>query len=189
MERQQAMSHANEDDHENGGGGGGGGESGGDSGCEMSPSSGGINNANGAAGHASTEKLERDIVSSTIVIKVGTSSLVRPDADPPCLWLSQLSRVCEVAADLTALGHKVCLVTSGAVGVGCQLLGLKNKPTEVAQKQALAAVGQQHLMRYYDEIFSALGRKCGQVLITLENVARYGNIHTYIAFMNTHGHS
>lgn len=108
----------------------------------------------------------------TIVIKVGTSSLVRPNADPPCLWLSQLARVCEVAADLTSMGHKVCLVTSGAVGVGCQMVGLRNKPTDVAQKQALAAVGQQHLMRYYDEIFSALGRKCGQVLITLENVAK-----------------
>ena len=28
------------------------------------------------------------------------------------------------------------------------------------------------IFRYYDEIFSALGRKCGQVLLTLENVAR-----------------
>ena len=120
--------------------------------------------------------------SSTIVIKVGTSSLLRPNADPPCLWLSQLSRVCEVAADLTSNGHRVCIVTSGAVGVGCQLLGLRNKPQDVAQKQALAAVGQQHLMRYYDEIFSALGRKCGQVLLTLDNVAKR---NSYLNAQNT----
>lgn len=49
------------------------------------------------------------------------------------------------------------LVSSGAVGVGCQRLGLVNRPSELAKKQALAAVGQVHLMRYYDDLFSACG--------------------------------
>ena len=49
------------------------------------------------------------------------------------------------------------IVSSGAVGVGCQRLGLAARPAGLAQKQALAAVGQQHLMRYYDDFFSALG--------------------------------
>lgn len=34
------------------------------------------------------------------------------------------------------------IVTSGAVGVGCQRLGLATKPSQLAKKQALAAVGQ-----------------------------------------------
>lgn len=51
----------------------------------------------------------------------------------------------------------VIIVSSGAVGVGCQRLGLEVRPSLLAQKQALAAVGQQHLMRYYDDFFSALG--------------------------------
>lgn len=42
------------------------------------------------------------------------------------------------------------IVTSGAVGVGCQRLGLKTRPTELAKKQALAAVGQVHLMKFYE---------------------------------------
>ncbi len=49
------------------------------------------------------------------------------------------------------------LVSSGAVGVGCQRLGLTERPTVLAQKQALAAVGQVHLMRFYEDLFHALG--------------------------------
>jgi glutamate 5-kinase len=51
----------------------------------------------------------------------------------------------------------VILVSSGAVGVGCQRMGLEERPTLLAQKQALAAVGQLHLMRCYDDLFSTLG--------------------------------
>ena len=54
-------------------------------------------------------------------------------------------------------GHHVILVTSGAVGVGCQRMGLTSRPTQLARKQALAAVGQVHLMKYYEDFLSALG--------------------------------
>ena len=54
-------------------------------------------------------------------------------------------------------GHRVVMVSSGAQGVGCKRLGLPVKPTGLAQKQACAAVGQPHLMRFYDDFFSALG--------------------------------
>lgn len=56
-----------------------------------------------------------------------------------------------------AAGHKIVLVSSGAVGVGCLQLGLEHRPTELARRQALAAAGQIHLMRYYDDFFSAVG--------------------------------
>ena len=49
------------------------------------------------------------------------------------------------------------IVSSGAVGVGAQRLGLKSRPSKLPQKQALAAVGQVHLMRFYDDFFSAIG--------------------------------
>jgi glutamate 5-kinase len=54
-------------------------------------------------------------------------------------------------------GYDVVLVSSGAVGVGCQRMNLVTRPTEIAKKQALAAVGQVHLMRYYEDLFSACG--------------------------------
>ena len=55
------------------------------------------------------------------------------------------------------------IVSSGAVGVGePQRLGLHARPSKLPQKQALAAVGQVHLMRFYDDFFSAIwpGRQC-----------------------------
>jgi glutamate 5-kinase len=51
----------------------------------------------------------------------------------------------------------VLVVSSGAIAVGCKRLGLAARPTNIAQRQALAAVGQVHLMRFYDDFFSALG--------------------------------
>lgn len=71
---------------------------------------------------------------------MGTSSLVR--ADVASLNLSNLARICETVRDLRAEGHHVVLVSSGAVGVGAQRLGLATRPTDLAQRQALAAVGQ-----------------------------------------------
>ena len=105
-----------------------------------------------------------------IVIKVGTSSLVRPEQQT--LNLTTLARICETVKALHMQGHHVIIVTSGAVGVGCQRLGLKEKPTQLARKQALAAVGQVHLMRYYEDFFNALGLPCAQVLLTLDNLVR-----------------
>lgn len=117
---------------------------------------------------------------SVVVIKVGTSSLLRQDKN--CIHLSQMAKLCEAVAALHDAGHKVVLVSSGAVGAGCQRLELKTKPTDLVQKQALAAVGQALLMRYYDDFFSALGKHCAQVLLTLENLA---NRSQYLNARNT----
>lgn len=54
-------------------------------------------------------------------------------------------------------GYRVVLVSSGAIGVGCQRLKLSERPKGLAQKQALAAIGQVYLMRYYEDFFDALG--------------------------------
>ena len=114
------------------------------------------------------------------VIKIGTSSLL--NADLTSIKLSSLARICETVRDLRNegmairrlwfrvprysmlapewvpfAGYKVVLVSSGAVGVGCCKMGLKNRPAKLAQKQAVSAVGQIHLMRYYQDFFEALG--------------------------------
>lgn len=82
------------------------------------------------------------------------------------------------------------LVSSGAVGVGCQRLGLIDRPSELAKKQALAAVGQVHLMRYYEDLFSACGLTCAQVLLTLDNLSnrgQYTNAGNTFAELLTYG--
>ena len=63
--------------------------------------------------HKKTEN-DRKIV----VIKVGTSSLLRKGY----LHLSLLGQLAETCADLHRAGCRVIVVTSGAVGAGCQVL-------------------------------------------------------------------
>jgi|TARA_B110000444_G_scaffold236588_1_gene248573 glutamate 5-kinase len=115
-----------------------------------------------------------------VVIKVGTSSLLRTEAGT--LHLSQICTLCETVARLNRAGVRVVLVSSGAVGAGMFRMGLSEKPKEVAKKQALAAVGQVHLMRYYEDIFNTIGVKCAQVLLTLENLS---NRKQYVRARNT----
>mmetsp|Transcript_9113 Transcript_9113/g.22808 ORF Transcript_9113/g.22808 Transcript_9113/m.22808 type:complete len:407 (+) Transcript_9113:117-1337(+) len=105
----------------------------------------------------------------TIVIKVGTSSLLKTTEGT--LHLSQMCVLCETVARIHKSGCRVVLVTSGAVGAGMFRLGLSERPKEVAKKQALAAIGQVHLMRYYEDIFNTIGIKCAQVLLTCDNLA------------------
>ena len=116
----------------------------------------------------------------TVVIKVGTSSLLRTEAGT--LHLSKICTLCETVARLNRAGVRVVLVSSGAVGAGMFRMGLSEKPKEVAKKQALAAVGQVHLMRYYEDIFNTIGVKCAQVLLTLENLS---NRKQYVRARNT----
>ena len=104
----------------------------------------------------------------TVVVKVGTSSILRPDTG--YLALSTLSTLVETLCKMRKDGHRVVLVSSGAVGVGCQRLGIKERPSGIAELQALAAVGQPHLMRYYEGLFHALHQPIAQVLLTAETL-------------------
>nr|YP_009530342.1 gamma-glutamyl kinase [Paulinella micropora]AXY63031.1 gamma-glutamyl kinase [Paulinella micropora] len=109
------------------------------------------------------------------VIKVGTS-LLRGTSDRDTK---------EVIADLArnlATDHDrqnlLVLVTSGAVGLGCDRLALKNRPTEVVALQAAAAVGQGRLMGLYDTAFSKYNIRIAQILLSREDLAskyRYQN--------------
>jgi len=79
-----------------------------------------------------------------VVIKVGTSSLV--DTATRKVQVSSIARVAEVSSILISKGFRPIIVSSGAVGLGCARLGLLERPTHVAGKQAAAAVGQGKLM-------------------------------------------
>ncbi|MER3433077.1 MAG: glutamate 5-kinase [Leptolyngbya sp. ERB_1_1] len=113
----------------------------------------------------------------TVVVKIGTSSLTQPDSGQ--LALSTIAALVEVLSQLRRQGHRVVLVSSGAVGVGCARLGLVERPRSMALKQAVAAVGQGRLMRIYDDFFTALQQPIAQVLLTrgdLVQRSRYINV-------------
>lgn len=116
-------------------------------------------------------------MSQTLVVKIGTSSLTQPDTG--LLALSTIASLVEKLSHLRRQGHRVVLVSSGAVGVGCARLGMTTRPKEIALKQAIAAVGQGRLIRVYDDLFTALGQPIAQVLLTrsdLVNRTSYLNI-------------
>lgn len=99
-----------------------------------------------------------------VVVKIGTSSLTRPDTG--MLALSTIATLAEELSHLQTQGYRVVLVSSGAVGVGCARLGLGERPRSIALKQAVAAVGQGRLMRIYDDFFTSLNQPIAQVLLT-----------------------
>jgi glutamate 5-kinase len=117
-------------------------------------------------------------LTKTIVVKIGTSSLTQPETGQ--LALSTIATLVETLSDLKRQGHRVILVSSGAVGVGCARLGLTERPKAIALKQAVAAVGQGRLMRVYDDLFTTLQQPIAQVLLTRSDLvqrSRYLNIY------------
>ena len=98
-----------------------------------------------------------------IVVKLGTNVIMRPDGK---VALGLLCGLVEGIAALRDGGIDVLVVSSGAVGLGVERLGLPSRPTALAQVQACAAVGQSRLMALYDDAFDRLGCRIAQVLLT-----------------------
>ena len=99
-----------------------------------------------------------------IVIKIGSSSLTHEKTGN--LDYTKLERLVRQLCDLRNRGKDVCLVTSGAIAVGRNSIGLKERPQELAVKQACASIGQAYLMSIYQKLFSEYNQIAGQVLIT-----------------------
>ncbi|MEW6042120.1 MAG: glutamate 5-kinase, partial [Elusimicrobiota bacterium] len=117
-----------------------------------------------------------------IVIKVGTKILLDENNKPN---KNSIQRIVEGIWKIRE-DHKkeVVLVTSGAIGIGMGVLGKKERPRSIPQKQAAAAVGQNKLMHLYETEFSKKNLHVGQVLITAEdlnNKMRYLNIKNTLA--------
>ena len=102
-----------------------------------------------------------------IVFKVGTSTIMYPTKKTNIRVIDFLA---QVLCDLANSGKRVVLVTSGAIGVGVEKLGLEKRPRDTAGKQAAATVGQCALMYLYDKMFAQYGRSVGQLLMTKDDV-------------------
>ena len=85
----------------------------------------------------------------------------------------QLEQLVAQVAALRQAGKEVVLVTSGAVGAGMGALGYTARPSDLAEKQACAAVGQSRLMAAYDKLFAAHGLLVAQVLLTHEDLEHH----------------
>jgi glutamate 5-kinase len=81
-----------------------------------------------------------------------------------------MEKLVRVLADLHNSGKEVVLVSSGAVGVGVGMIGLEEKPEDLVQKQALAAIGQVGLIRLYQKFFDEYNKTVAQVLLTRDGI-------------------
>ena len=122
-----------------------------------------------------------------IVVKVGTSTITYENGK---MNHGNIDRLCRGIADIWNSGREIILVTSGAIGVGIGSLNLPEKPTEIPQKQAIAAVGQCELMNAYTRSFAEYSYVCGQILLTKDGIAdklqRHNITNTIEAMLERH---
>jgi glutamate 5-kinase len=102
------------------------------------------------------------------VVKVGTSLL---RGDPERSTAAVITDLAATLGQRRRRGDGIVLVTSGAVGLGCEALAMDRRPVEVAALQAAAAVGQGRLMALYQEAFAVRGLAVAQVLLTRGDLA------------------
>jgi glutamate 5-kinase len=122
--------------------------------------------------------VRREIIADakTLVIKIGTNVLSRLD---DTLDVDRIAQLVEQIHRVRQTGRQVVVVSSGAIGAGMGLLGLKTRPTDLPHLQAAAAAGQAYLIRLYDECLRKHGYHAAQVLLTANDFksrSRYLNV-------------
>jgi glutamate 5-kinase len=107
------------------------------------------------------------VEAETWIVKVGSRSLTDSSGrlDP-----DQIANLATQLVALTDLGKQVVLVSSGAVASGMGRLGLQSRPTDLATLQAVAAIGQTHLIQVYEQTFAVHGRHAAQILLTASDL-------------------
>ncbi len=124
---------------------------------------------------------------SRLVVKVGTGVLTDSRKQPD---LGQMEQLVAQLADQRKAGREVVLVSSGAVGAGMGALGHQRRPSDLAELQACAAVGQSRLMATYEKLFGAYGLSVAQILLThddLEHHERHLNARNTLVTLLRHG--
>lgn len=120
------------------------------------------------------------------VVKIGTKVIA--SSDKP-LDTDRLKSIVDQIADMLDKDIRIIVVTSGAIGAGMGLLGLKRRPVKLEELQATASIGQSYLMQLYSENFKERGYHVGQILLTQEDFndrKRYLNIRYTIQTLLGH---
>jgi len=126
-------------------------------------------------------------LATTMVVKVGTRVVTHPGGK---LNEERIAQLAEEIHEVLASGRKVALVSSGAVGAGMGRLGLPSRPETLAQLQAVAAIGQSHLIEVYERTLRQFGHHAAQILLTAEDIdhrLRYLNARNTILTLFEYG--
>ena len=101
-----------------------------------------------------------------VVVKVGSAVVAGASGDGSEIF----SRLSTEIHGLKSKGIEFAVVSSGAIALGIRRLGLKEKPSSIPERQAVAAVGQGSLMAKYDAAFSEDSEMVAQVLLTHDDL-------------------
>lgn len=133
--------------------------------------------------------LRREVIETaeTVVVKIGTNALSRSD---DTLDEERIAGLVRQIARIRQTGRQVVVVSSGAIGAGIGLLGLKSRPRDLARLQAAAATGQARLIRVYDDALRPHGLHAAQLLVTAEDFKhrrRYLNVRNTLSMLFEYG--
>lgn len=110
------------------------------------------------------------------IVKIGSALLTNDgkgiDKAMIALWVAQIIK-------LNKQNIEVILVSSGAIAEGVKRMGWDERPEDIHQLQAAAAIGQMGLIQTYESLFAQHNKHTAQILLThdnLTNVERYKNI-------------
>jgi len=101
-----------------------------------------------------------------LVVKIGSALLITRDGRLDRDWLSGLA---EDVAALRSGNRQVLIVSSGAIAIGSNVLGINPRRSRLDELQAAAAAGQVQLVHAYQEALGEHGVAAAQVLLTLED--------------------
>ncbi|MEO9892108.1 glutamate 5-kinase [Aurantibacter sp.] len=114
-----------------------------------------------------------------ILLKIGSNTLTKET--------DQISRgkIEDIGRQIVQLKNEYdfIIVSSGAITAAKQFVKLEHNGEEISMKQALASIGQPHLMRMFQENFRELGLFTSQCLLSysdFENPKSKGNIKNTI---------
>ena len=120
-----------------------------------------------------------------VVVKLGSNLFFN---EAGAIALGRIFSFIEDIAAARVAGRQIIVVSSGAVALGADALKMKSSNASLAQKQALAAIGQSRLMNLYEQGFAKYGLTAAQVLLTEEDFSsrqRYLNLrHTLMTLLD-----
>ncbi|MEM6749499.1 MAG: glutamate 5-kinase [Planctomycetota bacterium] len=104
-----------------------------------------------------------------VVVKIGSALLTRETRVGFGVRAGFIRDLVDQVVALRGQGRRVTIVSSGAVAAGCVEMGVRKRPADVAELQALAAVGQRRLMSYYHAALRRHGLSAGQLLLSRDD--------------------
>lgn len=113
-----------------------------------------------------------------ILLKIGSNTLTKET--------NHISRgkIEDIGMQIAALkdNYEFVIVSSGAIAAAKQFVKLEAPDNEIFVKQALASIGQPHLMRIFHENFSDLGLHTSQCLLSYSD---FEKTETKVNIVNT----